>query len=120
MIAEIETDKVRIRITSARWSHCLPPPPPPPLLPSLPLPPSLPPSPSLPPPPSHPLSPTPQTALQVPAPVSGVLEELLVADGDTVTAGVELCRIRVSAGGGGGGGGGGGRGEGGGEGGEAV
>ena len=37
-----------------------------------------------------------QTALQVPAPVSGVLEELLVADGDTVTAGTELARIRVS------------------------
>ena len=28
--------------------------------------------------------------------MSGVLEELLVADGDTVTAGMELARIRVS------------------------
>jgi 2-oxoglutarate dehydrogenase E2 component (dihydrolipoamide succinyltransferase) len=39
---------------------------------------------------------TDKTALQVPAPVSGVLEELLVADGNTVTAGMELARIRVS------------------------
>ena len=39
-----------------------------------------------------------QTALQVPAPVSGVLEELLVADGDTVTAGMDIARIRVSTG----------------------
>ena len=43
-----------------------------------------------------PSPPSPQTALQVPAPVSGVLEELLVADGDIVTAGMELARIRVS------------------------
>lgn len=70
VIAEIETDKVNlIMITECHSS-----------------PPHLPP----------PLPPLPQTALQVPAPVSGVLEELLVADGDTVTAGMELARIRVS------------------------
>jgi 2-oxoglutarate dehydrogenase E2 component (dihydrolipoamide succinyltransferase) len=39
---------------------------------------------------------TDKTALQVPAPVGGVLEELLVADGDTVTPGMDLARIRVS------------------------
>jgi multidrug efflux pump subunit AcrA (membrane-fusion protein) len=45
--------------------------------------------------PPFPLCPA-QTALQVPAPVGGVLEELLVADGDTVTPGMDLARIRVS------------------------
>lgn len=67
VIAEIETDKVNLIMITEY--HSSPPPSPPPL---------------------------PQTALQVPAPVSGVLEELLVADGDTVTAGMELACIRVS------------------------
>lgn len=37
-----------------------------------------------------------QTSIPVPSSVSGVVEELLVADGDTVTAGADLCRIRIT------------------------
>ena len=37
-----------------------------------------------------------QTSIPVPSSVNGVVEELLVADGDTVTAGTDLCRIRIT------------------------
>ena len=37
-----------------------------------------------------------QTSIPVPSSVSGVIEELLVADGDTVTAGTDLCKIRIT------------------------
>ena len=37
-----------------------------------------------------------QTALPVQAPVSGVIEELLVPDGEKVTAGTQLCKIRIT------------------------
>jgi len=37
-----------------------------------------------------------KTSIPIPSSVSGVIEELLVADGDTVTAGTDLCRIRVT------------------------
>ena len=37
-----------------------------------------------------------QTSIPVPSSVSGVIEELLVADGDTVMAGTDLCKIRIT------------------------
>lgn len=42
---------------------------------------------------------TDKTALPVSSPEAGVIHELLVADGDTVEKGQELCRIDVSGGG---------------------
>ncbi|XP_028398601.1 dihydrolipoyllysine-residue succinyltransferase component of 2-oxoglutarate dehydrogenase complex, mitochondrial-like [Dendronephthya gigantea] len=42
---------------------------------------------------------TDKTALPVSSPVAGVIVELLVADGDTVEKGQELCRIDASGGG---------------------
>ncbi|XP_070577808.1 dihydrolipoyllysine-residue succinyltransferase component of 2-oxoglutarate dehydrogenase complex, mitochondrial-like isoform X2 [Ptychodera flava] len=38
---------------------------------------------------------TDKTAVQVPAPASGVIEELFVQDGDTVTAGQQLFRLKI-------------------------
>lgn len=38
-----------------------------------------------------------QTAIPVPSPVSGVIEELFVPDGDKVTAGSQLCKINTSS-----------------------
>ncbi|XP_041352692.1 dihydrolipoyllysine-residue succinyltransferase component of 2-oxoglutarate dehydrogenase complex, mitochondrial-like [Gigantopelta aegis] len=40
---------------------------------------------------------TDKTSLQVPSPVAGVIEELFVADGDTVNPGQQLCRIKIGA-----------------------
>jgi len=37
-----------------------------------------------------------QTAIPVPSPVTGVIEELLVPDGETVVAGTELCKIKIT------------------------
>jgi len=37
-----------------------------------------------------------QTALPVPSPVSGVIEELFVPDGEKVNAGDQLCKIRIT------------------------
>ncbi|KAI8480807.1 hypothetical protein Bbelb_414420 [Branchiostoma belcheri] len=42
---------------------------------------------------------TDKTSIPVPSPVSGVIEEFLAADGDTVTAGQELFKVKVTAGG---------------------
>ncbi|XP_072031808.1 dihydrolipoyllysine-residue succinyltransferase component of 2-oxoglutarate dehydrogenase complex, mitochondrial-like [Amphiura filiformis] len=39
---------------------------------------------------------TDKTSIQVPAPCSGVITELLVNDGDVVTAGLELMRIKIT------------------------
>merc|ERR1711997_675778 len=44
---------------------------------------------------------TDKTSVPVPSPVSGVVEELLVEDGDTVSPGAKLVKIKVGAGGGG-------------------
>lgn len=43
----------------------------------------------------HPVSYS-QTALPVPSPVSGVIEELFVPDGEKVNAGDQLCKIRIT------------------------
>ncbi|KAI8478220.1 hypothetical protein Bbelb_440480 [Branchiostoma belcheri] len=40
---------------------------------------------------------TDKTSIPVPSPVSGVIEEFLAADGDTVTAGQELFKVKVTA-----------------------
>lgn len=45
--------------------------------------------------PSLPL-PSSQTAIPVPSPVTGIVEELFIADGDTVSPGAQLCRIKAS------------------------
>ena len=45
---------------------------------------------------------TDKTSVPVPSPCSGVIEELLVEDGDTVSPGAKLVKIKVGAGGGGG------------------
>ena len=37
-----------------------------------------------------------QTAIPVPSPVSGVIEELFVPDGEKVNAGDQLCKIRIT------------------------
>ncbi|XP_052270728.1 dihydrolipoyllysine-residue succinyltransferase component of 2-oxoglutarate dehydrogenase complex, mitochondrial-like [Dreissena polymorpha] len=42
---------------------------------------------------------TDKTSIQIPSPVSGVITSLLVADGDTVEAGKQICTITVGAGG---------------------
>ncbi|XP_035689796.1 dihydrolipoyllysine-residue succinyltransferase component of 2-oxoglutarate dehydrogenase complex, mitochondrial-like [Branchiostoma floridae] len=42
---------------------------------------------------------TDKTSIPVPSPVSGVIEEFFAADGDTVTAGQELLKVKVTAGG---------------------
>ncbi|XP_065919265.1 dihydrolipoyllysine-residue succinyltransferase component of 2-oxoglutarate dehydrogenase complex, mitochondrial-like [Dysidea avara] len=39
---------------------------------------------------------TDKTAIPVPSPVTGVIEELLVPDGETVVAGTELCKIKIT------------------------
>ena len=44
---------------------------------------------------------TDKTSVPVPSPCSGVIEELLVEDGDTVSPGAKLVKIKVGAGGGG-------------------
>jgi len=43
---------------------------------------------------------TDKTSVPVPSPCSGVIEELLVEDGDTVSPGAKLVKIKVGAGGG--------------------
>ena len=40
---------------------------------------------------------TDKTSVPVPSPVSGVVEELLVEDGDTVSPGTKLVKIKVGA-----------------------
>ena len=45
---------------------------------------------------------TDKTSVPVPSPCSGVIEELLVEDGDTVSPGAKLVKIKVGAGGAGG------------------
>ena len=37
-----------------------------------------------------------QTAIPVPAPYSGVIEELFVPDGEKVEGGTELCKIKLA------------------------
>ena len=37
-----------------------------------------------------------QTAIPVPSPVSGVIEELFVPDGEKVNAGDQLCKIKIT------------------------
>lgn len=42
---------------------------------------------------------TDKTSIQIPSPINGVIQALLVADGDTVTSGMELCKIEAGEGG---------------------
>ena len=44
---------------------------------------------------------TDKTSVPVPSPVAGVIEELLVEDGSTVSPGQQLVKIKAGAGGGG-------------------
>ncbi|KAL4238924.1 hypothetical protein ACF0H5_003631 [Mactra antiquata] len=43
---------------------------------------------------------TDKTSIQIPSPCAGVIESLLVNDGDTVEAGAQICTIKVGAAGG--------------------
>ncbi|XP_053395515.1 dihydrolipoyllysine-residue succinyltransferase component of 2-oxoglutarate dehydrogenase complex, mitochondrial-like [Mercenaria mercenaria] len=40
---------------------------------------------------------TDKTSIQIPSPVAGIIESLLVNDGDTVEAGMQLCTIKAGA-----------------------
>ena len=37
-----------------------------------------------------------QTSILIPAPVAGILGEFFVPDGGKVTAGIDLCKIKIT------------------------